>query len=105
MRTPIFLMSLVCVAALAEDPKPAAPSLVEALQQAQKNAPADANTAQPAPTPAGANLLKAIDMAKQNQAAAPAGAAADPAKVPAGQDLGALIKAIEEAKKKQAAQQ
>lgn len=104
MRTPLFLMSLACVAALAEEPK--APSLVEALQQAQKNAPADANNAQPAPTPAGANLLKAIEMAKQNQAAAPAtGAAADPAKVPAGQDLGALIKAIEEAKKKQAAQQ
>lgn len=101
MRTSIFLLSLISVAAFAEEPKPA-PSLVDALQQAQKNAPADASNGQQAPTPAGANLLKAIEMAKQNQAAAPA---ADPAKVPAGQDLGALIKAIEEAKKKQAAQQ
>lgn len=104
MRLPILFLTLTCVATLAEEPKATAPTLADAIQQAQKNAASGGTQTVPAQ---GLGLMQAIDQAKQNQGMAATGASAgdEASKAAPGQSAGGLSKAIEDARKKAGAQQ
>lgn len=104
MRLPILFLTLACAAALADDAKPAAPTLADAIKQAQQNAAAGGTQTVPAH---GLGLLQAIDQAKQNQGMVATGASAptDTSKAAPAQNQGGLSQAIEDARKKSGAQQ